>query len=184
MLQVQEPTLVPARDRTRLLAVLGAILVIGVLGVYALARSRHVETEALPDAAVVVVAPPVAIDAAVVDALAVAEPPADATVDAAVAVAAPPDAGVKIRTPPKQAPDAGVVAPPALAKRKVTINAIPWANFTVDGDPRSHETVETIQLAPGPHTIHFENSVLGVQRDVAIDVPADRDITVVEPLKN
>jgi hypothetical protein len=71
---------------------------------------------------------------------------------------------------------------PATVRRNVTINARPWANFTVDGDPTPHQTVETLPLAPGPHRIHFSNPQLHVERDVTIDVPADRDLKFVEPL--
>lgn len=125
-------------------------------------------------------------------------PPSDAAVpdaspapiDAALlaptdaAVRAPSDAGVKVR--PKPTPDAAiaqVAPPPTVEKRKVTINAIPWAYFTIDGDPTRYETIRTIPLAPGPHTIHFDNPELGIKTDKEIEVPADRDTTVVERLK-
>ena len=171
------------RDVMRTLGVGVVIIAVAVLGLFVLNRLGIVARDDVPDAAVVAITP--SPDAAVVDAVQLAEAPLDAPIDAPVAVAAPPDAGTKIRTPPK--PDAGVaqvVPPPAVEKRKVTINAIPWANFTVDGDPTRYETVETIRLAPGPHTIHFDNTALGVKRDVVIEVPADRDTTVVERLKN
>jgi len=66
--------------------------------------------------------------------------------------------------------------------RRVTINATPWAYFTVDGDPTQHETVKTLQLAPGPHRIHFHNPVLQLERTVTIEVPPDRDVSHVERL--
>jgi hypothetical protein len=92
-----------------------------------------------------------------------------------------PDAGVT-------RPDAGVALRPdgsdagAIVLRKVHINATPWAYFTVDGGPKM-QTPKLLELAPGPHKIHFENSVLKVERDITLDVPADRDISYVEPLK-
>lgn len=75
----------------------------------------------------------------------------------------------------------GALAPVTL--RKVTVNATPWAYFTVDNDPTQHETVKTILLAPGKHLIHFSNPVLKVNRDVTIEVPPDRDTSHVERLR-
>jgi serine/threonine protein kinase len=69
----------------------------------------------------------------------------------------------------------------AVGLRKVRINATPWAYFTVDGGPRM-QTPKLLELAPGPHKIHFENAVLKVERTITLDVPVDRDISYVEPL--
>ena len=69
-----------------------------------------------------------------------------------------------------------------VVSRKVRINATPWAYFSVDGGPRM-QTPKLLELTPGPHRIHFENDVLKVTRDVTLDVPADRDISYVEPLR-
>ena len=71
-----------------------------------------------------------------------------------------------------------------IRQRKVTINATPWAYFTVGDDPTQHETVKTLQLAPGKHRIRFSNPVLKVERVVTIEVPADRDLSYVERLQN
>ena len=67
--------------------------------------------------------------------------------------------------------------------RKVRVNARPWATFTVDGGATQYETISTIELAPGPHRLHFSNPQLGVERDVTIQVPADRDLDHVEDLR-
>jgi hypothetical protein len=90
--------------------------------------------------------------------------------------------GVATGSNPLKAGTGANVQPPAL--RNVTINATPWAYFTVDADATQHETVKTIQLAPGKHRIHFSNPVLKVDRDVTIDVPSDRDFSHVERLGN
>lgn len=83
------------------------------------------------------------------------------------------------------APDSTVTsATPTATLRRVTINATPWAYFTVDNDGTQHETMKTITLAPGKHRIHFSNPVLKVERDVTIDVPSDRDTSYVERLGN
>jgi hypothetical protein len=67
--------------------------------------------------------------------------------------------------------------------RKVRVNARPWATFTVDGGATKYETISTIDLAPGTHKLHFSNPQLGIERDVTIDVPSDRDIDHVEDLR-
>jgi serine/threonine protein kinase len=70
----------------------------------------------------------------------------------------------------------------ATVMRNVTINATPWAYFTVDDGSTQYETMKTIQLAPGRHTVHFNNPVLEVERDAVITVPEDRDTSYVEKL--
>jgi len=77
---------------------------------------------------------------------------------------------------------AGSAAPPPATLRKVRINATPWAYFTVDGQGPRYQTPRLLELTPGKHTIHFENEFLKVNRDITLDVPADRDISYVEPL--
>ncbi len=170
------PAPAPA-SRLPTLAIAVAVVAVGIGGFLFLNRGRHVDDDEAPDAAVVAATPPPAIDAGI-------DAPPDAGIDAMVAVAAPPDAGAKVRTPPRiDASVAQDVPPPAVEKRKVTINANPWAYFTVDDDPTRYQTVETIQLAPGPHTIHFDNPELRVKKDAQIEVPTNRDITHVERLK-
>jgi hypothetical protein len=95
------------------------------------------------------------------------------------------------RPPPRAVPPAAAAAPPPAAgdaspaspRRRVRINARPWALFTVDGDAARHETITVLELAPGPHRLRFWNPELGVTRDVTIEVPADRDIDHVEDLR-
>ncbi len=137
------------------------------------------QTAAIADAAV--------MESAVVDA-AVVTPVA---VDAALAPPALVDAGEKRPTQivRPRVVDAAVPttekvgAPPTGATRKVTINSKPtWSNWTVDGGP-IHSGVETIELAPGKHTLHFTgNPYFKADKTVTIDVP-DRDgFTHVETL--
>jgi serine/threonine protein kinase len=65
-------------------------------------------------------------------------------------------------TPP-QPPVVGV-------KRKVTIQTTPnYSEFTVDGDSTVYQTLATIELAPGSHTIHFTGNKYK---------PADKTITI------
>jgi eukaryotic-like serine/threonine-protein kinase len=142
-------------------------------------------------------------DASAIDELAPdadAPPPADAAVaeltepipDAAVAVAELlPDAGARPRptpTPPvpRVQPDAGVapvVDKPSAVTRKVTINSKPWSHWSVDGGPQ-RSGLDTIELAPGPHVIHFTgNPYFKADKKVTINVP-DRDgFTHVETLE-
>jgi hypothetical protein len=53
----------------------------------------------------------------------------------------------------------------------------------VDADPTVHQTIETLVLASGPHTIHFTNPELHLAATATIDVPPDRDIRFVQPLQ-
>jgi tRNA A-37 threonylcarbamoyl transferase component Bud32 len=133
-------------------------------------------------------------DAAVV--AAVADAKVEAPIDAAVAIVSEaidaadipaPDAAVADATRRRPPRDAAVVvarvdAAPVV-KRKVRINARPWATFTVDGGATQYETISTVELAPGPHKLRFTNPELGVVREVVIDVPRDRDIDHVEDLR-
>jgi hypothetical protein len=171
----------PASRSWLALGVLAIALAAGIGGFLAL---RGTASNEKPDASVIAA---VTVDAALADAAA-APPPIDAAIAPAIdAAAASIDAAPRIR-PPKAEPDAGSAAatppPPTTQTRKVTINATPWAYFTVDSDPTQYETIRTIQLAPGSHQIHFTNPVLNVARDVTIDVPVDRDISHVERLAN
>jgi eukaryotic-like serine/threonine-protein kinase len=76
----------------------------------------------------------------------------------------------------------GSAAP--VATCRVRINLTPWAYYTVDHDPTRHETPGTIELTPGPHRLHVWNPELGIERDITINVPADRDtMTFSEPLQ-
>jgi hypothetical protein len=79
-------------------------------------------------------------------------------------------------------PPAPPVAPP-VAKRRVTIGALPhWSYFTVDSDPAQHTSGEPLELAPGPHTLHFTGQPhYRADKTVTIDVPdADGFKTVVQ----
>jgi serine/threonine protein kinase len=72
-------------------------------------------------------------------------------------------------------------ATPAVCR--VRINLIPWAYYAAEDNVR-HETPSTIELTPGPHRIHVWNPELHVERDITINVPADRDtMNYSEPLQ-
>ena len=74
--------------------------------------------------------------------------------------------------------------PPRPATCKVRFNMTPWAYYTVDEDSTRHETPGTIELTPGPHRLHVWNPELHVERDITIEVPADRDVmSYSEPLQ-
>ena len=71
-----------------------------------------------------------------------------------------------------------------VATCRVRINLTPWAYYTADHDPTRHETPGTIDLTPGQHRLHVWNPELHVERDIIINVPADRDtMTFSEPLQ-
>jgi hypothetical protein len=105
-----------------------------------------------------------------------------APADAAIA-ATTPDAGVEPHERPRPNPlpaprdagtariDAATVTAPTTATRKVTINSVPWSNWTVDGG-EPHAGLQTIQLTPGTHTIHFTGQpYFKADKTVTITVP-------------
>ena len=184
----------PAPSRTRGVVAFAVVAALALLVLWFATRGRGSQVTA--DAAVIAIDPPrdaaiadVAVDAAVV---VVVEPDAPAVIDAAVDArivvverdaAAPPDAGrVGSGSATVPAGSGSGSQAPVVATRKVHINATPWAYFTVDGGPR-YQTPKLLELTPGPHQLHFENAVLKIERDITLDVPADRDISYVEPLK-
>jgi hypothetical protein len=84
--------------------------------------------------------------------------------------------------PEHPASDPVAAASPAVCK--VRINLTPWAYYTADGDAARHETPSTVELAPGRHRLHVWNPELHVERDITINVPADRDaMNFSEPLQ-
>jgi tRNA A-37 threonylcarbamoyl transferase component Bud32 len=105
-------------------------------------------------------------------------------------VTQPPVTQPPITQPPiKRLPDrpripAGSAVAPPVTLHRVTINARPWANFTVDDDPAPHQTVETLELSSGTHRIHFANPALGVERTVTIQVPVEGELKHVEDLRH
>jgi hypothetical protein len=181
-----QPPPIPMSAMIRGAVLMCALATAGGFGVTWLLSRASSSPVVAPDAAAVVIATPpidaaaapIAVDAAI-----------DAPIDAAIVL--PIDAGTRVRPQkvdaavvPDAAEGSAAVPPPPVVLRRVTINAVPWAYFTVDGDPTQHQTIKTIQLAPGPHVIHFANPVLKIERDVTIDVPADRDTSHVERLGN
>jgi serine/threonine protein kinase len=177
----------PSPRRLWLLAVLGLVAL--AIPIWLLARPSdkpRANVTAPLDAAQVAVA----LDAAVVEVAAI---DAAVEVDAAVASAVI-DAGIEKRPThagrPRATPDASVgagesvTAPAAGTKVKVTINSKPtWSNWTVDGGA-PHSGVETIELAPGKHTIHFSgNPYFKADKTVTIDVPERESFTHVETLE-
>ena len=185
-----------ARPIVRRLAWLAPLAVAAVLGAVLASRRCGTAGDRDPDRAADAALAPLLADAAPVsaDAAPVSADAAPLLADAAplLADAAPdrprpvPDAPAQPHAVPPLPLDAGPAAADASAPRaarKVRVNARPWATFTVDGGATSYETISTIELAPGPHRLHFSNPQLGVERDVTIQVPADRDLDHVEDLR-
>jgi serine/threonine protein kinase len=71
------------------------------------------------------------------------------------------------------------------ARCRVRINLTPWAYYTTDEDTGRHETPSTVELTPGRHRLHVWNPELHVERDITINVPADREaMNYSEPLQS
>jgi len=87
----------------------------------------------------------------------------------------------RIATPP---PVQTTPPPVAVTKHRAVIGSKPWSYFTVDTDPTKYESNNAIQLAPGPHTIHFLGQPdFKADQTLTIEMP-DRDgFTHVEQLK-
>ena len=79
-----------------------------------------------------------------------------------------------MKQPPKviPAPADAAPAPPPVTRYKAIINIKPWAYFTVDNDSTRHQTQEPVQIAPGPHQIHFSNPELHLEKTLTFDMPA------------
>ena len=91
--------------------------------------------------------------------------------------------------PPAAMPDVPPIddaasVPQKTAKCRVRINLTPWAFYTVDGDATRYETPSTIELTPGSHRLRVWNPELRIERDIVINVPADRaTMNYSEPLQ-
>jgi serine/threonine protein kinase len=188
----ETPEAAPARSRIPLVA-------LGLAGVAALGfvawRTTRREDEPRPELVTVPVGPPLDAATQIAEATPDAAPAiVDVPADAAVA-ASTPDAGVEPRERPRPNPlpvlrdagvakvDAAIATVPTTAKRKVTINSKPWSNWTVDGGPQ-HSGLETIELAPGPHTIHFTGQpYFKADKTVTIIVPDKDGFTFVQKLE-
>ncbi len=181
------PPAPPPRPTSRRAIALVALAVAG-LGAAALAVRARRATSTTPaiDAGPLDAAR--AVDAGPVDAPPPDAPPPDAPPPDAPPPDAPPprggDGGRSVPAHPPRIDGGGAIdAPAAPATRTVRINARPWAIVYVDGAAAGLETIATVQLSPGRHRLRFVNPQLGVEREVTIEVPADRDLDHVEDLR-
>jgi hypothetical protein len=113
-----------------------------------------------------------------------AEPPPDAEPTPADAEPAPDAARLPIdaaivRVVPRI--DGGAGGTSAVL-RPIWVNALPWAFFTVDADPKQHETPAMLKLSVGDHRVTFTNPQLGVSRTVTVTVPAQGEARHVEKM--
>jgi len=84
-----------------------------------------------------------------------------------------------IASPPKL-----VTPPPAVVTHRAFIGSQPWSYFTVDNGATTYESNNAIQLAPGPHTIHYVGQPhFKADRTITIDMPDKDGFTHVEQLK-
>jgi hypothetical protein len=155
---------------------------------YVFSGGRRGGLPAAPDAAAVVLAPadtpPIEIEPDAPPAPADAEPPPPDAAPAPLRT----DAAI-VRVPPRIDAGAGAgsgsgsgSARPTGPLRPIWINALPWAYFTVDGDPKQYETPTLLNLPAGPHRVTFMNPQLGVSRTVTVTVPAQGEARHVEKM--
>ena len=172
----------PASRRRWLLGAI--VLVAAALLIYALAAGRRGGPLPARDAAIAL---------ATADAPPLDVPPDDAATSPDAALLPPPDAAPRridasiVHVVPRL--DAGTgagtgsdSARPAGPLRPIWINALPWAYFTVDGDPKQYETPSMLSLPVGSHRVTFMNPQLGVSRTVTVTVPAAGEARHVEKM--
>jgi serine/threonine-protein kinase len=186
---------VAASPASRLPLVLLSVALLAALGFIAWRATRHDDAPRTP-AITVPVGPPLDAATQIAEATpdaapAIVEAPADAAVAASTHDAGSSDARDRPRPNPLPSPrdagvprvDAAAAVAPATAKRKVTINSKPWSNWTVDDGPQ-HAGLETIELTPGPHTIHFTGQqYFKADKTVTITVPDKDGFTFVQTLE-
>jgi hypothetical protein len=121
-------------------------------------------------------------DAMMVDAerVVIAAAPDAAAPDAALAVVV--DAAGEPHRPRPRPAIVITLPPPQTETHKVTITSRPWSYFTVDDAPLQHQTLEVLHLTSGAHVLHFTRDKL--HKDVAIAVPADDTLTVVQDMSH
>lgn len=101
--------------------------------------------------------------------------------DAEIAEAAPPDAAASVKHLKPKPP--AIESPRRdLPLRTIRVNSSPWSYFTVDADPTKHETLETIRVTSGAHTIHFTRDT--IQHDVEVTVPDDDAFTITQDMSH
>jgi serine/threonine-protein kinase len=167
VVEPQRPATATAVPERRLLPLFLALLVVagGLLGVFLWNRNKTERTVTPTDAAGLAVDAARAIDAPTIDA---SEPDAGPIDAAPVDARKLPADATRIATPRIDA------APkPSGPTRMFTIGAIPWANITIDDNPKEHETPVTLPLTIGTHRVTFTNPSLGVSRTVTVTVPAE-----------
>jgi hypothetical protein len=75
-------------------------------------------------------------------------------------------------------------SPPApIEPARVNLNAVPWAEVTVDGRPAGVTPIFQLELAPGVHHLRFVNGPLAVTRETTIEVASGERRNVVIDLR-
>ncbi|UJR84981.1 serine/threonine-protein kinase [Sandaracinus amylolyticus] len=162
----------PDRRRARGIAALLGLVVIGAIAIASFARDTS-PREGAPQP--VVVAPPAPVTIAPAAPAAI-EPAPEAPEPAPVEDTPPPRARTT-RRDREPAPVPAVDAEPAHLR----INAIPWAEVTLDGRSLGTTPLLDVSIAPGHHTLRFVNAPLGVERVREIDVaPGERRDLVID----
>jgi hypothetical protein len=166
----------PRRSRLPWLLIAGVALVAAIaLAFFLPPRDDAPKPSPVAVTATVDVAPPIDMPIATIDAA------IDASLDAPVD--APIDAP-RQRPRPTQVDQKQQPPPVVVTKYKVTINATPgWSNFTVDRDPKQYQTMTTIELAPGPHKLHFTGNEFHPADQWQNITVVDKNFTHVETLK-
>ena len=153
---VDEPEPRPRRSRALLVAGGLAVALLSVGAVWLRGRAGA-STSVAPTAP-----PPPAATAA----------PAPAPAPAPVAAPAP----AASAQPPKH-------HPPPRARGQLTLNALPWAHVTIDGEPQPDTPIQHLSLTAGPHTVRLQCPPTGRELKFTVVIAADAELRKLADLR-
>jgi len=85
--------------------------------------------------------------------------------------------------PPNPAPSTAVALVPATPPGILRLNAIPWADATIDGQDYGSSPLIGLRLAAGRHAVHLSYAPKNLTRDVWIKIEPAQELSVVVDLR-
>ncbi|MBI2894758.1 MAG: protein kinase [Deltaproteobacteria bacterium] len=116
------------------------------------------------------------------------EPPADAArgLEGPGAAPRPRDPGMPWHAgasgPPRRGGPDAPPSPVPSGTAILNLNALPWAEVTIDGAPRGTTPLAGLRLAAGRHKIRLRNEAMGITRSVVLTLGPDEHQTLVVDL--
>lgn len=93
-----------------------------------------------------------------------------------------PTASTRPAQPPQHSPEAPPI--PDVAPGHLSLNAIPWAQVTIDGEARGETPLLSLELAAGEHRVRLQNGALGADEMLVVVVPAGGHVRRVVQLES